>query len=62
MFTLVMLNKDATPISNCQPVRLPKTDCGYKFHILMKNCADPNHLASSLFAKAGHIQVQQDND
>ena len=62
----VSLNDDATPISNFQPIRLFDLDCRYKFTYLMANSADPDQLASSkanwsgstLFAKAGHIQVQ----
>ena len=61
--TLVLLNKDATPISNFQPIRLFDPDCCYKFAYLLANSADPNQLASSeanwsgstLFAKAGYI-------
>ena len=64
--TLVLLNKDATTTSNFQPVRLLDPDCCYTFTFLMANSADPDQLAeanwsgSTLFAKAGYIQVQQD--
>ena len=62
------INLDATPISNFQPIRLHDPGCCYKFTYLMANSADPDQLASSedswsgstLFAKAGHIRVQQD--
>ena len=54
--------------SNFQPIRFLDPDCWYKFTYIVANSADPDHLASSeanwsgftLFAKAGHIQVQQD--
>ena len=39
LLTLFMLNKDATPISNFQPVRLLDPDCEYKFTYLMANSA-----------------------
>ena len=63
-----MLNKDATPNSNFQPIRLLDLDSCYKFKCLMANSADPDQLASSeanwsgstLFAKAGHILVKQE--
>ena len=55
--TLVMLNKDATPISNFQPIRLLDSGCWYKLTYLMPNSVDPDQLASTLFAKAGHIRV-----
>ena len=58
--TLVMLNKDAMPTSNFQPIRLLDPDCWYKFTYLMANSADPYQLASTLFEKAGYIRVQQD--
>ena len=45
--TLVLLNKDATPTSNFQPIRLLDPDCCYKFAYLMANSADPDQLASS---------------
>ena len=32
--TLFLQNKDATPTSNSQPVRLLDPDCCYKFYIL----------------------------
>ena len=64
------INQDAMPTSNFQPIRLLDPDCCYKFKNLMANNAapDPDQLASSeanwsgstLFAKAGHIRVQQD--
>ena len=68
LLTLVMLNKDATPTSNFQPIRLLDPSCWYKFTYWMTNSADPDQLASSeanwsgstLFAKAGYIWVQQD--
>ena len=61
-------NLDAMHTSNFQPIRLLDPDCWYKFTYLMANSADPDQLASSeanwsgstLFAKAGHIRVQQD--
>ena len=66
MLTLVMLNKDAMPSFNFQPIRLLDPGCWYKFTYLKTNSADPDQLASeeanwsgsTLFAKAGHIQVQ----
>ena len=66
--TCVLLNKDATPTSNFQPIRLLDPDCWYKYTYLMANSADPDQLASleanwsgsTLFAKAGYIWVQQD--
>ena len=45
--TFVILNKDATPTSNFQPIRLLDPDCSYKFRFLMANSADPDQLASS---------------
>ena len=56
------------PISNFQPVRFLDPDFLDKFTYLMANSADSDQLASSeanrsgstLFAKAGYIQVQQD--
>ena len=68
ILTFVMLNKDATPTSNFQPVRLLKPYSCYKFSYFMANSADPDQLASSeanwsgptLFAQAGNIRVQQD--
>ena len=56
------------PTSNFQPIRLLYLGCLYKFTFLMINSADRDQLASSeanwsgstLFAKAGHIRVQQD--
>ena len=45
--TLAMLNKDATPTSNFQPIRLLDPDCCYKFTYLMANSANPDQLASS---------------
>ena len=66
--TLILLNKDATPTYNFQPIRLLDRDCCYKFMYLMANSADPDQLASSganwsgatLFANAEYIRVQQD--
>ena len=68
ILTLVMLNEDAMPTSNFQPIRWFDPDCWYNFTYLQANSADPDQLASSeanwsgstLFAKAGYIQVQQD--
>ena len=56
------------PTSNFQPIRLPDPDYWYKFTYLMANSADPDQLVSSeanwsgstLFAKSGYIQIQQD--
>ena len=45
------------PTSNFQPIRFCDTDWSYKFAYLMPKSADPDQLASSLFAKAGHIWV-----
>ena len=45
--TLVLLNKDATPTSNFQPIRLLDPDFCNKFTYLMTNSADPDQLASS---------------
>ena len=59
------------PISNFQPVRLLDPGCWYKFTHFITNSADPDQLAcweeakwpgSTLFAKAGYIRVQQDED
>ena len=47
MLTLVLLNKDAKPTSNFQPIRLLDLDFCYKFTFLMANSADPDQLASS---------------
>ena len=44
---LVLLNKDATPTSNFQPIRLLDPDVCYKFTYLMGNSADSDQLASS---------------
>ena len=57
LLTLVLLNKDATPTSNFQPIRLINPDCCYKLTYLMANSADRDQLASeeegsTLFAKA----------
>ena len=69
LLTLVMLNKDAMLSFNFQPIRLLDPGCRYKkFTHFMTNSADLDQLASSeanlsgstLFAKAGHIWVQQD--
>ena len=54
--------------SNFQPIRLLDPDCCCKLMFLMTNSADPDQLASSeanrsgstLFVKAGYIQVQND--
>ena len=56
---------DATPISNCQPIRLLNPYCWYKFTYWMTNIADPDQLASpeanwsgsTLFAK-GRARVK----
>ena len=48
VLTLVLLNKDATPTSNFQPIRLLDPDCCYKFTKLMTNSADPDQSASSV--------------
>ena len=56
------------PTSNFQPIRLLDRDGWYKFTYLMAKSADSDQLASSeanwsgstLFAKTGCIQVQQD--
>ena len=53
---------------NFQPIRLLDPAYWYKFTYLITNSADPDQLASSeanwsgstLFEKAGYIQVQQD--
>ena len=47
VLTLVLLNKDATPTSNFQPIGLLDPDCCYKFTYLMATSADPDQLASS---------------
>ena len=47
VLTLVLLNKDATPTSNFQPIGLLDPGCCYKFTYLMANSADPDQLASS---------------
>ena len=69
--TLVLLNKlRSIPTSNFQPIRLIDPGCQYKFTYFVTNSEDPDQLASSeanisgsaLFAKAGHIQVQQDKE
>ena len=67
LLTLVMLNKIKMP---CPFLIDNQSDyliqiCWYKFTYWMTNSADPDQLASSepgstLFAKAGYIQVQQD--
>ena len=65
--TLVLLNKLRCH-AYFQPIKLFDLACCYKFTYLMANSADPDQLASSeanwsgstLFAKAGHIQIQQD--
>ena len=46
--TLFMLiNYDAIPTSNFQPIRLLDLHCCYKFSYLMANRADPDQLASA---------------
>ena len=45
--TLVMLNKDATPISNFQLTRILDSGCWYQLTYLMPNSVDPDQLASS---------------
>ena len=62
--TLVMLNKDATPTSNFQPIRLFNPDCWYKVTYWMTNCSDPELIWIYTVCKSrvylGYIQVQQD--
>ena len=41
-------NEDATPTSNCQPIRSLDQDCSYKFTYWMTNITDPDHLAISV--------------
>ena len=59
-------SQDAMLFSNFEPIRLLDPDCIYKFTYWITNSADPDQLASAnwsgstLFAKAGYIQVQQD--
>ena len=63
LLTLIMPNKlrcHAHFYRNCQSIRLLNPDCWYKFTYWMTNSADPDQLASSLFAKAGHIRFQRD--
>ena len=56
------------PTPNFQSIRLLDLGCWYEFTYWMANSADPDQLASSeanwsgstLFAKVGHIWVQQD--
>ena len=45
--TLVMLNKDATPTSKFQPIRLLDPSCSYEFKYITTYSADPDQLASS---------------
>ena len=47
LLTLVKLNKDATPNSNFQPIRLLDPGCLYLFTYLMASRADPDKLTSS---------------
>ena len=62
------LIKMPPPTSYFQPIILLDSGFWYKFTYLVINSADPDQLASSeanwsgstLFAKAGYIQVQQD--
>ena len=57
------------PLLIFSQIRLLDPSCWYKFTYLMTNSTDPDQLASkeanwsgsTLFAKAGHIWVQQDN-
>ena len=59
-----LINQDATPTSNCQPITFLDQDCWYKFTYWTANSEDPDHLANwsgcILFAKAGYILAQQD--
>ena len=50
----------ATPTSNIQLVGLLDPECCYKFACLVAGSVGPHQL-DILFAKAGYIQVQQDN-
>ena len=67
ILTLVILNKLRCHTHFCQPIKLLDQDCLYKFTYLWTYSADPDQLSSSevswsgsaLFAKAGHIWVQQ---
>ena len=54
------INLAATPTSNFQLVGLLDPECCYKFTYLVAGSVGPDQLAT-LFAKAGYIQVQQDN-
>ena len=54
------LHVAATPTSNIQLVGLLDPECCYKFACLVAGSVGPDQLAT-LFAKAGYIQVQQDN-
>ena len=40
--SLISPCQDATPTSNCQPIRLLDPGCCYKFTCLMANSADPD--------------------
>ena len=59
---------NAMPIPSFLPIKLLDPGCWYKFTYQMANSVDPDQLAASeaswsgstLFAKAGHIRVQQD--
>ena len=54
--TLVMLNKLRCHLtSNFQPIRLLDPGFLIEIHIVKTNSADPDQLASSLFAKTGHV-------
>ena len=48
------INWEATPISNCQPVRLLNPDCCYKYKYWITNCrsrSEANWSGSTRFAK-----------
>ena len=68
MLTLVILNKLRCHAHFYQPIKLLDPDFFIQIHNLMTNSSDPDQLtsseanwyASTLFAKAGYIQVQQD--
>ena len=59
--TLVMLNKDATPTSNFQPMRFLDPDYCYKFTYLMANSAEPDQKPADLDVhgrgRVGHVWV-----
>ena len=48
VLTLVMLNKDATPTSNFQPIRLLDPGCWYKLTYFVTNSVGPDQLASGV--------------